>query len=843
MTDQTPAPPSPSVTDSAGAPAIDGPSTAGRSGPPASAVPAATRKRWTELVRLIEGARDAYYSAVDSQAPLSDADYDRLYRELEDIEAAHPALALDSSPTRSVGGRAATDFAPARHHERMYSLQDVFTLAEVEEWARRTCAELEVADHELPMTAEVKIDGLAVALTYVNGVFTRAATRGDGTTGEDVTGNVRTIDSVPLILAGEHHPDLLEVRGEVYFPVDEFGEFNRARQEENLARQARNALRGAAPGKRSRKEPMLQVFANPRNAAAGSLRQKDPAVTDSRPLAMIAHGVGAITPAAGQELPATQHEWYDLLAGWGLPVSPYNAVVRGRAEREAYIARYADHRHDLVHEIDGIVFKVDSRALQRGLGHTSRVPRWAAAYKYPPEEVRTRLLDIDVQVGRTGRVTPFGIMEPILVAGSTVARATLHNATEVARKGVRIGDMVVLRKAGDVIPEIVGPVVELRDGTERSFVMPERCPSCDTALAPAKEGDVDLRCPNTRSCPAQVTERVAHVASRGAFDVEGLGEEAACALTQPDAGREEALAALASGHRIETERGRLSLPAAELKDLPASQRLEAAARLLTEAGIGEQEPVLSNESGLFDLDVEDLRDVMVYRPVASRGKPTGAWRITRFFWSKQSYGPDGRVKKEARPGKNATAMLDQLQAVKDRPLWRVLVALSVRHVGPTAARALATRFGSLQALREAKLDELSEVDGVGPTIAAAWRQWLEVDWHREVLDRWAAAGVRTADDDSRAGGLSQTLEGLTVVVTGTLERFTRDGAKEAIVSRGGKASGSVSKRTSFVVVGDRAGSKETKARELGLTILDEEGFERLLAQGPDAVTSSGTSGD
>ncbi len=790
-----------------------------------TAVPAPARERWGELVRAIETARDAYYNAVDAQSPVSDAQYDLLYRELEELQATYPALDLPSSPTHSVGGRAVTDFSPAPHHERMYSLQDVFSLEEVQEWADRVAADTSTTDADLPMTAEVKIDGVAVALTYEDGLLTRAATRGDGTVGEDVTGNVRTIASVPLVLSGDSHPALLEVRGEVYLPVEAFHAFNEARRTENLARQAR----GRAP---------LQVFANPRNAAAGSLRQKDPAVTASRPLAFIAHGVGAIVPAPGEDLPAEQHRWYELLASWGLPTSPYNGLVRGRQEREAFIARYADHRHDLLHEIDGIVFKVDSRALQDRMGHTSRVPRWATAYKYPPEEVRTRLLDIDVQVGRTGRVTPFGIMEPVRVAGSTVSRATLHNPTEVARKGVRIGDLVVLRKAGDVIPEIVAPVLEVRDGSERVFVMPDACPSCGTALAPAKEGDVDLRCPNTRSCPAQLTERVAHIGSRGALDVEGLGDEAATALTQPDAGRAQALAALAAGRVLETERARIRIPAKELRALHPSARVEAAERLLEARGVGAQAPVLTGEAGLFDLTVEDLRDVMVWREVTRKGEPTGDWRLTRFFWSKETYDAAGAVKRPTAPGKNATSMLDQLVTARTRPLWRILVALSVRHVGPTAARALAARFGSMEALSAATLEELSEVDGVGPAIAASWTDWLAVDWHREVLRRWETAGVRTADDVPAGAGAAQTLAGLTVVVTGTLSRFTRDGAKEAIISRGGKASGSVSRRTSYVVVGENAGSKEAKARDLGLSILDEEGFERLLAKGPQGLEDS-----
>lgn len=801
--------------------------------------PRQVRARWRELAALVSRARRAYYEDTDAQSPWSDAEYDAAYRELEELEAAYPALAVGSSPTQAVGGRRVQDFQEARHHERMYSLQDVFSLEEVDEWAARVAQETGVPDAEQPLTAEVKIDGLAVALTYQDGFLTRAATRGNGDVGEDVTANVRTIASVPQALAGQDHPALVEVRGEVYFPTHEFAAFNEARRRENAAREARSAAQAVGEGGgRPRREPLLQVFANPRNAAAGSLRQKDPQVTASRPLAMIAHGVGAVVPAPGQALPLpqAQHEWYELLARWGLPVSPYNAVVRGPQERRDFIARYAEHRHDLVHEIDGIVFKVDSREQQVALGFTSRVPRWASAYKYPPEEVHTRLLDIDVQVGRTGRVTPFGIMAPVLVAGSTVSRATLHNATEVARKGVLIGDLVVLRKAGDVIPEIVAPVLQVRDGSERRFEMPTHCPSCGTALAPAKEGDVDLRCPNTRSCPAQLTERVAYIGSRGALDVEGLGDEAAAALTQPDAGRADAVAALAAGHALETEHGRLRLRAKELEALHPSERVDAVEALLAQHGIGPQAPVLTGEAALFDLRTEDLRDVQVWRPVSRRGQDTGDWRLTRFFWTKASCAPDGSVRKASAPGKNATAMLAQLEAARSQPLWRVLVALSVRHVGPTAARALAARFGSMAALRAASPEDLSQVDGVGPAIAQSWVDWREVDWHREILDRWEAAGVRGVDD-AHAEAPAQVLEGLTVVVTGTLEGFTRDSAKEAIVSRGGKAAGSVSRRTSVVVAGEGAGSKEVRARELGVPVLDESGFLRLLEEGAVAVPS------
>ena len=798
-------------------------------------VPAAARERWADLVRVIERARDAYYDAVDAQSPMSDAEYDRLYRELEELEAAHPALSLPSSPTRSVGGRPVTDFAPAPHHERMYSLRDVFSLEEVEEWAARMAEETGVPDDELPMTAEVKIDGLAIALTYEDGVLTRAATRGDGTTGEDVTGNVRTIDSVPLVLAGDSHPALLEVRGEVYFPVGAFRDFNEARRTANVEREAAG-------------RPLLQVFANPRNAAAGSLRQKNPAVTATRPLAFIAHGIGAITPAPGEELPELLHEWYGLLEHWGLPVSPYNAVVRGRAEREAFIARYAERRHDLIHEIDGIVFKLDSILLQAELGHTSRVPRWAAAYKYPPEEVHTRLLDIDVQVGRTGRVTPFGIMEPVLVSGSTVARATLHNATEVARKGVLIGDTVVLRKAGDVIPEIVAPVVEARDGSERRFDMPESCPSCGTRLAPAKEGDVDVRCPNTASCPAQLAQRIAYIGGRGALDVEALGDETALWLTDPDRRRPDALRALLEGGTllVEAEDGRTRRIAADraffvergVTDWDGAvidSRALIPADVQRELGVpAPQTPVLSGEAGLFDLTADKARDVWIWQEVRAGGEPTGDFRCVRAAWTKPKWkkGPDGtmRIARPSEPGKTLVKMIGELEAAKSKELWRKIVALSIRHVGPAAAKAIAAAYGSLEGAATASPEDLSELEGVGPVIADSFLTWFDVPWHRQIVETWAAAGVDFAEE-REAAAVPQTLAGMTVVATGTLSGYTRQSVKEAIEAHGGSATGSVSKRTSLVLAGDKAGSKAAKARELGIPVIDEEQFAALLDTG------------
>ncbi|WP_418607032.1 NAD-dependent DNA ligase LigA [Georgenia sp. SUBG003] len=764
-------------------------------GEPADARPAAeadVRQRWTELAEAVDAAQFAYY--VRDAPTISDAEYDAMMRELEALEERYPDLRVPSSPTQRVGGTYSTDFATVQHRQPMQSLDDVFSLEELREWASRVHAAAGRSD--VAMTCELKIDGLAVNLLYERGRLVRAATRGDGRTGEDVTLNVRTIGSVPQQLAGDRVPESIEIRGEVFFPVTAFEELN-----------ASLVAAGKAP------------FANPRNSAAGSLRQKDPKVTASRALDMIAHGVGSVDWGAGgpPERWSSQSHLYEQLKAWGVPVSSRTRVVDSREAAEEMIAYYGEHRHTVEHEIDGIVIKVDDFALQRQMGSTSRAPRWAAAYKYPPEEVNTRLLDIRVQVGRTGRVTPYGVMEPVLVAGSTVSQATLHNANEVRRKGVLIGDTVVLRKAGDVIPEIVAPVVDLRDGTEREFVMPTRCPSCGTPLAPAKEGDVDLRCPNARSCPAQLTERVAHIASRGALDIEALGGEAALALTDPEAGRERVVAARAveAGHGPVPDEA--ALAAAEA-DLPPRQQ-----------------PVLTTEAGLFDLTAEDLAEVRVWREIKKDGVGTGRWEQRLFFWTTPTYKKDGTPDRPSKPAANTERMLAELEKAKAQPLWRVLVALSIRHVGPTAARALATELGSLEAIRESTPEALASVDGVGPVIAEALGEWFAVDWHQEILARWAAAGVRTADE--RDASVPRTLEGLTVVVTGSLESFSRDSAKEAIIARGGKASGSVSKKTDYVVVGDNAGSKEAKARELGRPILDEEGFEALLAGGPEAVAN------
>ncbi len=760
--------------------------------------------RYAEITALIERAREAYYNK--DEPFLSDADYDQLFREVENLEKTYPHLMEGESPTRSVGGSAQSTFSPLTHRERMMSLEDVFSEEELLAWEERVSEES--GHSQIPVTAEVKVDGLAINLLYTKGQLTSAATRGDGYTGEDVTANVRTIRSIPHRLHGEDVPPLIEIRGEVYFPTEDFTAFNAAQTEQGL-----------------------KTFINARNAAAGSLRQKDPAVTATRPLAMLAHGVGYVDPGTLKNLPTTQFGWYEKLRQWGLPVSPHTQLLEGHKAAIAHIHALGEQRHDLDHEIDGVVFKVNDLNLQHSLGATSRVPRWAVAYKFPPEEVHTRLLDIRTQVGRTGRVTPYGVMETVLVAGSHVSRATLHNAQEVARKGVLIGDMVVVRKAGDVIPEIVAPVIALRDGSERPFIMPEHCPSCGTQLAAQKEGDVDLRCPNQAHCPAQITERVAHIGARGALDIEGLGDESALALTHPEADRESVAAALVEGHSVTLEDGTV-LRLSETEDLPHSQQLAAAEKLLPPP----TSAVLKSEGDIFSLTPDQLRDVMVWRRVTRKGQLTDDWAQTRYFWTKTwkknpKKGPEepAFLPVKTQPAKNLTLMLEQLEAAKKQPLWRVLVALSIRHVGPKAARACAEAFLSMQALQEATVAELASVEGVGETIAASIKEWFDIDWHQEILDSWKTAGVRMEDEGTK--NISHALEGLTIVISGAMPGHTRESAKEAVALRGGKTSSSVSKKTSLLVAGPGAGSKETKARELGVPIIDETRFQTLLDGG------------
>nr|WP_246442918.1 NAD-dependent DNA ligase LigA [Rhodococcus triatomae] len=675
-------------------------------------------QRWNELADEVRLHQFRYY--VRDAPIISDGAFDLLLGELNGLEEQYPDLRVPDSPTQLVGGGFATDFTPVDHLERMLSLDNVFDLDDLRTWISRVEQE---TGPDLHYLCEVKIDGVALDLVYENGRLARAATRGDGRTGEDVTLNALTIEDIPQTLTGTDDypvPTVLEVRGEVFFRLEDFAALNASLVEE-----------GKPP------------FANPRNSAAGSLRQKNPAVTARRRLGMICHGLGRVE---GFE-PSSQYEAYVALAAWGLPVSSHTARVHGADAVVERVQYWGEHRHDVEHEIDGLVVKVDEMSLHRRLGSTSRAPRWAIAYKYPPEEATTKLLDIRVGVGRTGRVTPFAFMEPVTVAGSTVSRATLHNASEVTRKGVLIGDTVVIRKAGDVIPEVLGPVVDVRTGDETEFVMPTHCPECGTELAPAKDGDADIRCPNQQHCPAQLRERVFHMAGRGAFDIEVLGYEAATGLLESGA--------------------------------------------------------IADEGDVFSLTEEDLLKTSIFRT-------------------------DKGVLSQ-----NGARLLANLDVAKDKPLWRVLVGLSIRHVGPTAARALAGEFGSLDRIRDATVEELAAVDGVGGTIAAAVVEWFGVDWHRAIVDKWAAAGVRM--EDERDESIPRNLEGLSIVVTGTLEGFSRDGAKESILARGGKAASSVSKKTAFVVVGESPGSKHDKAVQLGVPVLDEAGFRLLLEQGPEAV--------
>jgi len=689
----------------------------------------AARRRHAELsVEINE--HDYRYYILDSPL-VSDGAYDLLMRELRAIEERHPELATPDSPTQRPGGGVSTTFAEVHHLERMLSLDNAFSADEFDAWAARAAR----LGGSGPYLCEVKIDGLAVALVYRDGALVRGATRGDGSRGDDITLNIRTIRGVPMRLSGRGIPVEIEVRGEVFFPVAGFHELN---------------VQLGEAGK--------PLFANPRSAASGSLRQKDPKITASRPLGMIVHGLAvpgsdpgaAGMPEPGQTAPAgapdTQSGWYERLRGWGLPVSDLVKIVDDLDGVRSYIAYYGEHRHDPPYEIDGVVVKLDRLDQQRALGSTSRAPRWAIAYKYPPEEVTTRLLRIEVNTGRTGRVTPFGIMEAVQVAGSTVTNATLHNADEIRRKGVLIGDVVVLRKAGDVIPEIVAPVADLRTGDEREFVFPDACPACGTALE-REEGEVDWRCPNTRSCPAQLRERLFYLASRAALDIEVLGYES--------------IVALLDSHLI------------------------------------------TDEGDLFSLTAEKLA-------------------TCPFFVNKA-----GTLKV------NASLLLANLEEVKRRPLWRILVALSIRHVGPTAARALAGEFGSLGLIASAPAERLAAVDGVGPTIAASVTEWFKVDWHAAIVGKWRDAGVVLAEE--RAAGDARPLAGVTVVLTGTLPNLTRDEASEEVTGRGGKVASSVSKKTDFVVAGTGAGSKYDKALSLGVPVLDEAGLRVLLADGAEAA--------
>ncbi|MEU0279483.1 NAD-dependent DNA ligase LigA [Streptomyces sp. NPDC006195] len=712
-----------------------------------TAVPAEARERHAQLAEQIEEHRFRYY--VKDQPVISDGEFDRLLRSLEALEEEYPELRTPDSPTQKVAGAYETDFTAVQHRERMLSLDNAFDDTELAAWADRVAKDVGTPDFHF--LCELKVDGLAVNLTYEHGRLTRAATRGDGRTGEDITPNVRTIAEIPHRLAGERVPDLVEVRGEVYFPMEAFQELN-----------ARLVAAGDKP------------FANPRNAAAGSLRQKDPKITATRPLHMVVHGIGA---RDGFDIDCLSHA-YGLLREWGLPTARHNKVVGSIEEVREFIAYFGEHRHSVEHEIDGVVVKLDEIPLQGRLGSTSRAPRWAIAWKYAPEEVNTKLVNIRVGVGRTGRVTPYAQVEPVTVAGSEVEFATLHNQDVVKAKGVWIGDTVVIRKAGDVIPEILGPVIDLRPEDAYEFEMPAVCPECGTELRAMKEGDIDLRCPNARTCPAQLRERLFYLGGRKCLDIENFGYVAAAALTRP----------------LEPET-----------------------------------PPLLDEGDLFDLTVEQLLPIKAYVLDQDSGLPkrdpkTGDEKVVTVF-----------ANQEGEPKKNALAMLQHIAAAKERPLARVIAGLSVRHVGPVAAEALAREFRSIDRIEQATEEELAAVDGVGAIIATSVKEWFEVDWHREILRKWRAAGVRMEEEGTGEDDAPRPLEGLTVVVTGTLERYTRDGAKEALQTRGAKVTGAVSKKTGFVVVGENPGSKYDKAMQLKVPVLDEQGFTILLEQGPDAA--------
>ena len=687
--------------------------------------------RATELVDLINKHRAAYYQSNTSL--ISDAEYDGLMRELEKLEAKYPQLITGDSPTQSVGGEASQTFQPSVHLEKMMSLDNVFSMEELDAWLEKAGGG--------PFLCELKIDGLAINLRYEKGKLVSAATRGDGTVGEDVTRNVMTVKGIPHELSGKAIPEVVEIRGEVFYALEDFAKLNKSLIDQ-----------GKAP------------FANPRNSASGSLRQKDSSVTASRPLQMIVHGVGALKDDSVK----AQSDLYQQLKTWGLPTSSRYKVYKTPKEVKQYIQDFEAKRHTLEHEIDGVVIKVDEFSKQQSLGFTSRAPRWAIAYKYPPEQVNTKLLDIKVSIGRTGRATPYAVLDPIRVAGSEVEFATLHNQEVVAAKGILIGDTVVLRKAGDVIPEILGPVVALRDGTERKFAMPKKCPECQSPLAPAQEGDVDLRCPNAKSCPAQLRERIAYIGSRSALDIEALGFVTAVALTQP---------------------------------------------------VEPKEPPVKSEADLFTLTLEKLL------PIKSRvvDSDTGAAKLDA----------DGNEKvveyfrkKDGTAATVATKLLEELEKAKLQPAWRVLVSLSIRHVGPVAARSLMNTFGSIEEIFEASEEKLAGVDGVGQVVAKTIKEWIAVDWHQDIVKAWKKAGVNFTQEIAQ--GESGIFSGMSIVVTGTLESLTRDQAEEAIISAGGKAASSVSKNTAFVLAGASAGSKLAKAESLGVEVIGEAEFLKRL---------------
>lgn len=695
---------------------------------PASDTAKSPRARAAELNRLLNTYAYRYY-ALDDPA-VTDAEFDRLVRELKAIEELHPELVGPDSYTQRVGGYVSEQFEPVRHARRMYSIDDAMNLEELDEWLARTDEALgSTPEHPVAYTCELKIDGLGVALTYRDAQFVRAATRGDGTTGENVTANVLTIADIPHALAANGLAKVadgglgqsVEVRGEVYMPKHSFVRLNEDAD---------------AAGR----EP----FANPRNAAAGSLRQKDPKVTAHRDLETFIYAVADEAPLSV----STQWEFLQWLRACGFSVNPNARRCTNAREVHEFCADALAHREDLDYDIDGVVVKVDSFASQEALGFTARAPRWAIAFKFPPEEKRTVLREIRIQVGRTGVLTPVAEFDPVFVAGSTIARATLHNIDEIRRKNVRVGDTIVVHKAGDVIPEVVGPVLELRPADAPEFHMPTTCPSCGSPVI-REEGEVAYRCVSI-DCPAQAHERLCHWVGRKAMDIDGLGDELIGKLVA---------------------------------------------------------------AGMVS-DVADFYDRLTETALAAC--PTGRVSVA---------GDDILVGKTI-----AAKVMAQVEESRGRGLARVLFGLGIRHVGEQVARSLAKEFGSLTSLMSADEERIAAVEGVGPKIAHSVREFLSVEENAAVLERLREAGV-VLEEEQAGEAVPQTLAGLTFVLTGTLERHTRDEAKAALQAFGAKVSGSVSKKTSYVVAGAAAGSKLAKAEQLGVPVLDEEALDHILETG------------
>ena len=745
----------------------------------------AAAKRVAELTDEINKHRAAYYGK--DSVLISDAEYDALMRELELLEAEHPDLITGDSPTQTVGGEASTTFAPVQHLDRMWSLDNVFSPGEMAAWVAKT--------GNGPFLCELKIDGLAINLRYENGKLVSAATRGDGVVGEDVTANVLTIKSIPRELAGKGHPPVVEIRGEIFYAVADFAKLN-----EGLIAE------GKAP------------FANPRNSASGSLRQKDPKVTASRPLRMLVHGIGA-----WQDAPLkNQSELYALLKSWGLPTSERYRVVATAAEVQAYIDEFEAHRHDLEHEIDGVVVKVDELQEQRELGYTSRAPRWAIAYKYAPEQVHTKLLDIRVSVGRTGRATPYAVVEPVKVAGSVVEFATLHNQDVVKAKGVLIGDTIVLRKAGDVIPEILGPVIELRDGTERAFVMPKNCPDCGAPLRQESEGDIDLRCSNSSKCPSQVAAHLEYLAGRSSLNLDQLGRDMSWAQIEEFAKSNsiDLPFELASYENFKIVHGE---PSTDETKKSRPKDFEAKRTNFMKSGyLGEEASkrlaavLLQRDAGivaeLFSIKAQDLFESTA--PGVLRKAPLAMKGIDQISYFAGEYNPTI----------STAGIVFKLALARKSDFWRFLTALNIRLIGPENAKPLADHFKGIREVFVAPIDEVAAIPGVGQAAAQSLADWWARPNSANIVDSWIQSGVDPTSESIEID-FNGPLAGMNVLVTGTLKSFDREQVKKVIVQAGGKAASGPSGALTFAVIGEKAGaSKISKLQDLGIEMIDEEEF-------------------